>query len=62
MLGHQADDGLVGVEVDVSLEDEHRGANEHQDDGEGGEEPGLAPPSIEERGDHARRFMSPHET
>ena len=52
MLGHQAHDGLVGIVVDVSPEDEHRRAKEHEKRGERGEEPRLAPPSVEDRGDH----------
>ncbi len=54
MLGHQPDDGLVGIEVDVSLEYEDRGANEHQEHRERGEEPGLASPSVKDRSEHAR--------
>ena len=48
MLGHQADDGLVGVEVDVAVEEKHRRADEHQQHRERAEEPRLAPSAVED--------------
>ncbi len=53
VLGHQADDGLVGVELDVSAEHEQRAAKEDEERGEGREELQLAPAAVE-RCPHAR--------
>ena len=56
MLGHQTDDGLVGVEVDVSVDDEYGGANQHQQHGERGEDQGLSSPTVKDRGDHRQQY------
>ena len=47
MLGHQTDDGLIRVEVDVAVQQENHRPDEHQNGGKRAEKPRFAPSAVE---------------